>query len=228
MNEMKTGANKKWKIGVAAGLFLLISFFFNQCIENEHSITIQGNLKDQVQSTAVENANITLLVNEMVNGSWSTNFVEKGTITSDASGNFKFTIPFQYTTAYRLIITKEGYFSETTELPADELEDDFYEGDFGLNPEASLSIHVINSFPFDNQDQINFHLSNWEANYPGCCPNSFIQFTGEQVNETLTCKVIGGLTYTIEYIITRNGNQHVLLKEVFCPAFESTTCEILY
>ncbi|MCF8295433.1 MAG: hypothetical protein K9I34_05140 [Bacteroidales bacterium] len=209
-------------------IFILVGFSMLSCIHDDQLVELKGTVTDSYQLTELENVEVKLYVNEMVNGSWSTNFVYKESAFTDSKGKFSLSIPFVYTTAYRLDIQKDEFFPESYEILEGDFENNAFSGEFILHPQATLHMHFKNGFPYNNQDLISYRLAGWEALYDDCCPAGFRGFVGEDVDETVTCKVIGGANYTIEYIISRNNNQNVGTKEVNCPPFETTNCEIIY
>lgn len=209
-------------------IIILIGFSMLSCIHDEQMVELKGTISDSYQQTKLDNVEVKLYVNEMVNGSWSTNFVYKESTLTDSEGKFSLSIPFVYTTAYRLDIQKDEFFPESYEIPEGDFENNAFSGEFVLHPQATIQMHFKNGFPYNNQDKISYHLVGWEATYEDCCPVGYSDLVGEDVDETISCKVIGGASYTIEYVINRNNNQNVGFKVVSCPPFETTTCDIIY
>lgn len=207
-------------------LLSLLLIFLISCDQDTQQIVIQGKLSDPDQGIAVSGAEITLKVIEMANGSWSQNYITKASTTSGEDGSYFFEIPFFYTISYKLEISKSNYFHETIELEENEFDNHSCTRDITLHPKASLKIHLKNDFPFNNQDNIRYRIVNWNPPYEDCCPSTYTEFTGMNIDETVECTVIGSRTYTIEYTYTRNNNTNAGLKTVFCEAFQTNSVEI--
>lgn len=213
------------KIHLKSALLAVLVFLFS-CDQDSNDILIQGIISDPDQAGVVEGAEVVLKVIEMQNGTWGQNYTTKASTISENDGSYSFKIPFFYTIAYKLEISKDRYFHESIQLEENEFDNNSCTKNIEIHPKATLKIHLRNNFPFNNQDKVRYRILDWEAPYDDCCPSTYTEFTGMNIDEIVECLVIGNQSYTIEYTYTRNNNSNVGLIDLFCKPFETNLAEI--
>ena len=208
-------------------LALILMMF--SCKDEERIITIQGKVSDPVLAIDLSQVEVKIYTKQAGNGTVSNVFVYQQTEITGDDGLFKFEIPFKYTIAYKLEFSKQDYFETNSEIHSEEINsDDTYFEEVSLLPKGTLNIHLKNSFPFNENDLINYRIVDWSYSCDGCCPSGFHEFQGMDVDETINCLVIGGSEYTVEYIVFKNGNSNASHRIVFCNPFQVTDVNISY
>ena len=207
--------------------FISILLLFLSCKPDKRIITISGSVYDPNLEQFIEDVEITAYTQSSKDGTFSYTFTKFATANSDVAGQFSFEIPFEYTLAYRLEFNKTNYFSDIVEFQVEVIPtDDHYNNDYFIYPETTIRIHIVNQYPFDENDMIKYRIVDWQQQCEGCCYAGFKELTGTNINETDECTLYGEKEYTVEYLTWKNGNQNASHKIVFCPAFETTNVEI--
>ena len=209
-------------------IIVILMLFISSCEDNERIITIEGKVIDPNQDIELTNTEIDVYTKDASNGTVSYVFEHYKTIYSDTEGKFKIEIPFTYTLAYKLEFENSMYFGNTLEIQSEDIENDNYYEIVNMFPESYLNIHIENEFSYDENDKITYHIIDWNTSCDGCCPPGFHEYIGDDINETISCKVIGEIEYTIEYIVFKNGNSNAFQRIVNCPAFEQVFVEISF
>ncbi len=210
-------------------LLIIFIFLIISCKPNERVITISGTIYDPNIEQLVEGVNVSLYTQSSSGGTFSFTFVKQETTVSDVNGKFSFEHKYNYTTAYKIEFNRNNYFSNSFEFNSEGIpNDDKYEKDFLLYPQAGIRIHVVNQYPFDENDKIKFRIIDWQTQCETCCFTSFHEITGTNINEVIECNVFGEKEYTVEYLTWKNENQNASHRIVFCPAFEASEVEISF
>ena len=211
--------------------FLLIIFLFLlvSCELDKRVITIEGAVYDPNLEQVVVGVDVSLYTQSGSGGTFNLSFVKQETTVSDENGKFLFEHTYDYTSAYKIEFEKENYFSNSFEFQSEAIpNDDIYNKDFLLYPQAGIKIHIVNQYPFDENDKIKFRIIDWQTQCESCCYTSFHEMIGTNINEVLECNLFGEKEYTVEYLTWKNGNQNASHRIVFCPAFETSDVEISF
>ncbi len=211
--------------------FTIISLFLLMvsCKPDKRIITISGSIYDPNLEQFIEDVEVTVYTQSSEAGTFNYSFTKAGSTNSDKLGNFSFQIPFEYTLAYRLEFNKENYFSDSYEFQSEVIPaDNIYNKEYYLLPQATINIHVINEYPYDENDLIKVRIIDWQEQCEECCFTGLLEFAGTSIDETKDCKLFGEKEYTVEYITWKNGNQNASHKIVYCPAFEVSNVEISF
>ncbi len=208
---------------------LLLFSLFVGCRSNDNNLRIEGHVMDPNQNISVQNAHVILYTKQMVNGTWSNAFTKKDETYTEADGRFSFSFEFNYTTGYKLVISKEDYFSISNEFTENDFTSEkFFDADFELLPKAFLILHLKNNVSFDENDKIRFHIINWTKSCEDCCSNTYSEFIGKNIDEQIICSLEGAKNYELEYIVTRNNNSQAYTKQFTAVALENVEVEIIY
>ncbi len=201
----------------------------NSCDSDQNRLHIEGMVHDPQLDIPVENAQVNLATKQMSNGTWSNTYTTIEETQSGTDGRFAFEFEFNYTTGYRLSLSKSNYYSVSSEFTENDFESDrFYSKQFEMTPKSYLEIHFRNDFPFDENDRISYHIVGWERTGDDCCTAGYQEFIGDDIDETTYCSVDGEKEYVLEYIITRNNNTQALTKTFYAKAFENQVIELFY
>ena len=210
-------------------LLIIFLFLIISCKPDKRVITISGTVYDPNIEQLVEGVNVSLYTQSGSGGTFSFTFVKQETTVSDVNGNFSFEHIYNYTTAYKIEFERSNYFSNSFEFNSEVIpNDDKFDKDFLLYPQAGIRIHVVNQYPFDENDKIKFRIIDWQTQCESCCFTSFYELMGANINELIECNVFGEKEYTVEYLTWKNGNQNASHRIVFCPAFETSEVEISF
>jgi len=148
--------------------------------------------------------------------------------TTSADGTYRMAWPRTQLAGLRLLTSRSGYIPVTLELSPD----DFAPGEtvyqnIRLRPEAFITMNLRNSGPGYSEDLLRFRFYGETYNC-ACCSAEWREFTGADVDTSLTCRVYGNqwARYWAE-VVSPDGNQ-LVLDSVWCPAFQTTSVEFDY
>ena len=209
-------------------LILLSLLIFGGCKNDKRVITISGIVNQANPEGKLEGVAVDLFSQKTETGTFSYNFEKQATTISDADGAFKFEFEFSYYSAFKLVLSKDLYFSISKEFETEVLTDDKYFDEFNMYTGAYIRFHIVNQNPFDNNDKVLYRIENFNVECDGCCPSEFRSFEGYNIDETFECKVYGNEEYTIEFITIKNDLQTFPVRSVYCPAFETSNVELIF
>ncbi len=197
--------------------------------EDASMIHISGNVTDPGLAAAVNGATVTLLSQKIIDGTWSANYSKEAETTSDANGDFKFDLEFNYNPAFKIEISKTDYFEIEYEIPpADFVDGTDFTQDFELASKGYIRLSIVNIMPVDENDEIKIRFVDW-AGQGDACFAGFFEFTGMEVNEVYECALPGGQDYQLEYIVSKTGFTSIpTITTVSLPSFQITNVNLNY
>jgi hypothetical protein len=201
---------------------------FFSCKKEKQEILITGEVKDPNLVIPLPDVQVDLFVQKIENGIMNHNFVFESSVSTDSEGKFSFTLAASYAEAFKLVFTKDQYFSLSDEMEVSDFTNNQHSGTYNLYPSAFIRLHVKNIYPYDSNDQISFHIKNGTAVCSDCCTTDYTILTGTSVDYTNTCRITGHSDITIEWFVQKAGNATPFMQSYFCEAFVTTDVEILY
>ncbi len=189
---------------------VLISFIFASCKKNREPepVTFSGTILNNVTGLPVEGVSVTIKLQQASNNNvFNAGFSTIANTTSDANGNYSVTFTPENPITYRIIVDKQYYFSEETELsddlvPAGSTTDT----DFGIDPLGWFKINIKNVAPNDVDDNIIYQNTSEASGCSSCCNNSAISLDGMTIDTFFICQRAAYPTITFNWFVTKNGN----------------------
>lgn len=211
-------------------LLLSIALLFVQCREevNEVELTIEGQVVSSTSQTPVQGAQVQLSEQTVQGGVVSSAYNDLAETVTPQNGSFSFTFLRKNTIEYLVEVEHPDFFSRDININPDDLNPDSpYNTSIQLDPRAWLQVSLFNAAPESPEDQINY--SNLNANFPcACCTNQQITMTGQFVDTTFTCQLIGDRVIYYDFQIEKLSFDSSQVDSVFCPAFDTTQVTINY
>jgi len=212
--------------------FLTVVFvllLFASCTKNDRSIKVSGNVFDPALNKAVAGATIKLKAAIIESGVYNSNYTEIASTTSDASGNFNMDIAIQKVSGYRFVIIKEDYFDLEEDVNTDDFEkNESYTANFETYPKSSIHLTVQNTSPQGMDDEIKYRYINIESGCKTCCNNNTVTGIGPTYTADNECDVRGEKWIYINWVVTKNGNQHLFSDSIYVEAFKKSNFNIDY
>ena len=201
-------------------VFLLPACLFlsvTGCKKDRLKTTVDGKVQDATTLAGIAGA--TAYLQKVNPDCFSCQGSKIASVTADADGKFQF--DFTAEEGYRYSITAEApkYFNN------------FYTGGLildvgkknhplvGLQPEAYLKLHIKNTQPFDENDQVGIN-GEWSG--------SPEQFYGTSVDTFTFRKVTGNGNISIYWGVIKNSLTTNNSDSVYCPAFDTAFYNINY
>lgn len=199
------------------------------CKKEAQTFRINGNVYDSQLKCNVQGATVILLGNKVESGVFNNNFTELARSSTDASGNYNFEIKDQKVAAYKFTIIKDKYFDLEAEVKTDVLQaSENFTKNFIAYPQATIQIHTQNTSPQGTEDQIKWRFLNADQSCKTCCNSLWTTGIGPTYNQTTECMVVGARYLNIEWVVTKNGSQHIYMDSIFMNAFQTQLKEISY
>ena len=209
---------------------ILLSTVLVSCKKKERvDIEINGNITDKSNSAGVSGASVTLQVQEIQSGTFNSGFniIEK--VNTSSNGSYNFVFERRNASAYRLLVSASGYFSDETDINPDALNlNETNTRDIQLTPESWLKINIHNTNPFDANDLVSFQITSGAYNCGNaCCNGDEIQLGGD-VDTTIYCLNSGGHDLTLQGVSVKNGSPTSFTKTVYMTPMDTSTIQIDY
>ncbi len=212
-------------------LIIAVVFLFTACNKDKkNAIHIEGKIFDPNTQEYVIGANVTIAASKLSSGGiFSSGYEDIATTTTDASGVFTFQFQESKVAGYQITIAKNHYFGYSLELnTSDIVAGTTFSPVYNLYPECFINMHVRNIIPVDSNDHIAYGFTTgWVGCYE-CCNNNTFQGHGKFYADTIICKTYGNQNVTLGYNVTKSGSTLLHAVTHYCPAFDTTTFDILY
>jgi hypothetical protein len=207
---------------------MLIGLLLNNCRKDD-LIPVSGLVSDPNQAIPVEGVTLEIWTQKIESGIFSANYTLSETTKTGPDGRFSFHLENKNYTGIRLIFSKDGYYGWTAEVNIEKLKTDhsFY-GEYQLLSKAWLNIRVKNDQPFSSDDYFEFRMLNVYTSCDQCCKGEKFQFTGMEIDQSITCQTSGGQTILIQWSKRKNGQQVFRTDSYFIPAFNTTEILLFY
>ncbi|MFZ6051613.1 hypothetical protein [Halocola ammonii] len=209
----------------------LLLLFFMSCKEqaNEVELTVEGQVVRASTQSPVQGATVQLSQQTLDGGVVSGAFDQIGEIVTGQNGTFSFTFQRKNTVEFLLEVDQPNYFSRDFTINPDDFNpDNPYNLTVNLDSRAWLQVSIQNTAPETFEDEISY--SNLNASFPtcACCNNQTVTLTGQTVDTSFTCQLLGDRTIYYSYQISKLSYDSSRIDSVFCPAFDTTQVNISY
>lgn|GEM_PF-2007564 len=200
----------------------------SSCRKDE-SYIISGLVIDPNQVIPVADASVELWSQRIESGILMANYSLDESGITDENGRFSFTIPSRSYTALKLVFAKTGYYGWEAPVNVEKVKSgNGLDAEYQLLPKATIEFRVVNTEPFDDADYFEFRLLNGYTSCDECCKGEKYQFTGQSINQSVTCQVVGHQDIIIQWSKRKNGQQIIRNEPHFVKAFETTIINFNY
>jgi len=210
--------------------FILLLLLMVGCKKEDptFTLTFQATVVDPISNQPVSGANVAFRAQQITDGVWSSAFTTLASGTTD--GNGVYTANFEKGTVveYRVEIDKSDFFSDAFTISGDAIStESTYTETYSLYSEAYLNVRIVNSNPFDANDEIRYQKVN-NTGCSFCCSNTLLDLDGENIDTTFTCPMYGGTKSVYNWFVTKNGNLTTFSDSVVCTPADTTFITISY
>lgn len=176
---------------------------------------MSGKLTDMTTKTPVSGAEVSLYYSEVSSGVLNPEFKLLETTNTDQSGNYNFSFESKVFYKFRLIFKKNGYHSRSIDFDPENIAAN-YEKNETIAKESYLKM-IISSKP-ETDHTLSVHVKDINSLCDFCCSGPFY-FSGQGINETLTCYTVGGEKVTVEAFEKDEygNNSGHKIEEFDCP-----------
>lgn len=212
-------------------LLVFLPFILFSCKEEtaQVELTIQGQVVRASTQSPVQGAVVQLSQQTLEGGVVSGAFNSIGEVVTGSNGTFSFTFERKNTVEFKLEVDQPDYFPRDFTINPDDFNpDNPYDLTVNLESRAWLQVSIINTAPESSEDQISY--SNLNANFPtcACCTNQTVTLTGQMVDTSFTCQLIGDRLIYYDFQISKLSYDSSRVDSVFCAAFDTTQVNISY
>ncbi|MFP5470398.1 MAG: carboxypeptidase-like regulatory domain-containing protein [Bacteroidia bacterium] len=211
----------------AASIFL--AALFVSCKKNKDiTIVLSGNVNDQNFGKKVNGASVSISSKKIENGSYNTSYKPIATTTTDVNGNYTFTFTRETVIDYKLVVSKENYFTHEEIISPDDVSTENGNiANVSFIPQSWIKVHIANENPINSDDRVDFSFYENTYNCEDCCNTLPITLYGKNVDTTYKCitwanKIVKhqALVYKLQ-ISVKNG-------EIFTPHGDTAILEFSY
>ena len=165
-----------------------------------------------------------VLENGVLNG----NYQPVGSATSDADGLAHFFFNRVNALDYQLNLVSTDWFPRSDFIQPDAfLASSEVEHTTEATPRGTVHIRLVNAFPLDENDKVQFRTLNPPSEYL-TCSNAWETHLGTEVDVERTCDVEADRYLPFRYHVTRNGELTEHLDSLWIPRGEFTELLIAY
>lgn len=192
------------------------------------ALEIAGKVTDFSTGNGVAGATVTLQAQEITNNTWSSSYKTVTSTTSAADGSYSLGFDRVNAVDYEVSVSKKSYYAERENInPEKVIPDETYNASYSIKPEAWISVRVFNSNPVDATDELVYNLGQ-TFDCPNCCTGTTRKFTGNVIDSTIVCPLIGNSTVNLSWTVTKNGVVGSSVAAIACPSFDTTQFLITY
>lgn len=208
-------------------LALVFTIAFFSCKKKEDVYLLEGKVTNARTGQAIGSADVeverTTTSNTIVSGGFST----AATATSSSSGTFKLEWPSERLVEARLKASASNYFTRTVSLRVEDFApEETVIKNIALYPQASIRVHLQNTYSVAGGDVLIFSLPNavFDCN---CCSNDEVTYIGA-LDSTYTCKVYGDTWIKYRTRVSSISQDSLSVDSIFCPSFQTTDLFVPY
>lgn len=195
-------------------------FFIVSCNKNKGNFILTGTVSDESFNQNLSGATVELY--QIPIGSTNAELV--GSATTDASGAYKFTFKREKMEKYRLVVSKNLYFSQETEMSFSEfsLKEETVKN-VSTTAKAWVRITLTNNAPLST-DQLDYTKQSGKVNCLECCAAEPVSYYGA-LDTTFYCVNDGNTIYSFLYSATGIGSG---IKSITTTAFDTVNLSLSY
>jgi hypothetical protein len=188
-------------------LFFSTALFLSCKKDKPIVISVVGKISDPNQNNkAVQSATITIYSKKVSGGSFSNNYALITSVTSNSSGNYELNFERENAIDYKIVISKENYFSTDEIINSDEFSTESNNViNYNLYPKAWVKLRIVNDNPVNSNDRVDFNYLNSDLlqDCESCCTSQIKTFFGEVVDETFMCETWAFKTIGYQALVTK-------------------------
>lgn len=197
---------------------ILVLFSSNSCKKKDLNYQIKGTVYDSSFNAPLAGAQVVIKATSTTNQTGTT----LATLTTDANGNYSYTLKRDKYQSIMLSITKNNYFSDGATLTLEDLSlDKDNEFNFGLYAKSWVRLHFVS----DGTKIIKYFKQVGKNGCTECCPMGEIQIQ-YATDESVYCINNGNTSYQIYYDVQGTTNNGTL--QVNTVPFDTTELLINY
>ena len=208
-------------------LAFVFTIAFFSCKKKDDVYRLEGKVTNARTGQAIGGADVeierTSTSNTVVSGGFST----AASGTSSSSGTFTLEWPSERLVEARLTATANNYFTRTVSLRVDDFApDETVTKNIAIYPQASIRVHLQNTYSVGGGDVLIFSLPNavFDCN---CCSNEEVTYIGP-LDSTYTCKVYGDTWIKYRARVASISQDSLSVDSIFCPSFQTTDLFVPY
>lgn len=209
--------------------FSLLFIMITSCKKEVRTFDVGGKVYDPQLGKDVSGVKVVLRGAKVQYGIYNTTYVDLQNTTTSSDGSFQFEVPEETVSGYRFYFSKEGYFDYLLDVPTEDIQDDDgYQSDIYLIPIAYVELSVKNTMPVGSDDKISFRFTNVDVQCKDCWTKETIVGIGPTYSFKRTAKVSGEKELILNWVVKKNGQQHVYSDTIYAKAFQTVSYNINY
>ncbi len=211
-------------------LVIALTIVCASCKKNKNIINIEGKVFDPNTNEYVAGADVVISVSKLSSsGIYSSGYENLTTLTTDASGSFKYEFQEEKIVGYRFTISKDHYFGFEKEVNTSEIvAGTTFSPTYNIYPECFIRMEVHNVAAQDSNDKIVYGFTSGYVSCFECCDNNFYHGYGIDYADTIICKTHGNQNVVLTYNVTRGGTTLLHTMTHYCNAFDTTSFNVFY
>ena len=195
---------------------------------NDQNLLLSGYVSDHRNGSGVGDVYLTLSEQVVESGSLNSDFEVADEVLSSSNGAYNMLFGRRNALNYRLDLEKPGYFDKRVELNPDDFRPNQpVSKNVTMITQADFSVQLVNSNPYNDQDEIRIRKINAEFAC-ACCNNEWVEVQGVDVDTTISCKLYGDYYLKYQYEIIKGELDTTIVDSTYCPAFQTTSVVINY
>ena len=188
-------------------------------------LTLKGNIKTSGGSAS--DITVTVYGKKVQSGTYNANFQSLKSGKTNSSGNFSIEIEKENISEYKIVVSKNKYFTIEDIFYSGSFTDDVFSKNYNLYLSADLTIIVKNDSPNDDDDYFKYKITSGYIDAVGSCSEIQV-FDGTNIDEEYNCKVIGSQDVVFEWIKIKNGNKYTGNKSIYSDTDSDNLIEFYY
>ena len=225
---MKHALRTPWRIWVLT-LVIAASLASSGCRpEPDNNLTLHVTVLHADTGNPASDIDLELERRVLENGVLNGNYQPVGSATSDADGTALFFFNRVNALDYQLNLVSTDWFPRSDFIQPDAfLASSEVEHTTEATPRGTVHIRLVNTYPVDEEDKIQFRTLNPSSEYL-TCSNDWETHMGTEVDVEHTCDVEADRYLPYRYHVTRNGELTEHLDSLWVPRGELTELLIAY
>ena len=216
--------SRSWDVAVVVSLMVAIG-----CRpEPDNNLALRVTVLHADTGNPASDIDLELERRVLENGVLNGNYQAVGSATSDVNGLALFFFNRVNALDYQLNLVSTDWFARSDFIQPDAfLESSEVEHTTEATPRGTLHIRLVNAFPLDEGDKVQFRTLNPPGEYL-TCSNAWETHLGMDVDVERTCDVEADRYLPYRYHVTRNGELTEHLDSLWVPRGELTELLIAY